>query len=322
MSEDEFNDKLINTVIDNFNMICENSNIEKKYNFDEIKEVFDNIISKILVIKNKQDIEYQNTKKSFSKLLNCNYKFICENINLDIKILETFEDSSNNNWNLLFITIISILSFTKNINDNQNINYKGMIDKLMNKIIETNDFSDTEKESKNIEIINENNSQSVVKNLLSDIKTMIKSDNISNSKDLLNMSKNISSKYQNMIESGSINPTELIGSLLGLLKNPNSLNEEFKDINISNLPDPNSLLEEIAEDSNLKNAMKTMLGNNNDLMSNFMNNNNENIIGSLGSSLMSNFMDNNINNSTNIPKSSNELDKEIERLLKEVNEKE
>lgn len=310
MTNTNLNSKLIESIVDNFNSITNNN-----YQFDFIQIQLDNFISKILIYKNNN-----SNKKFFSRFINYNYKLIENNFDFDLEILKTFEDSTNENWNLLHICIVSYLTYLKNTINDPNINYKGMINKIMNKIeertedlssessVEDNDLIKSNPINSNLidmlksNLPTSNNSPFLMKGLLTDIKSMINNNDTSNPKNILNMSKDISTKYQELIENGNVNINDLLGGVLGLISDPSIINDEFKDINTNNLPDPNLLLGEIKDDPNLKKTFE-----------NIGSDSNMNILGSL----MSNFMNDNKKEDS---KSIQELEKDIERMMLEVQE--
>lgn len=82
---------------------------------------------------------------------------------------------------------------------------------------------------------------SVVTNILDEIKTSIK-DSGKNVANLLENTKKLGQKYQDKIKSGELSVEEMMGSLMGVLKDPNSLMNTMKDMNLSDLPDPNEML--------------------------------------------------------------------------------
>lgn len=82
---------------------------------------------------------------------------------------------------------------------------------------------------------------SVVTNILDEIKTSIK-DSGKNVNNLLENTKKLGQKYQDKIKSGELSVEEMMGSLMGVLKDPNSLMNTMKDMDLSDLPDPNEML--------------------------------------------------------------------------------
>jgi hypothetical protein len=82
---------------------------------------------------------------------------------------------------------------------------------------------------------------SVVTNILDEIKTSIK-DSGKNVTHLLENTKKLGQKYQDKIKSGELSVEEMMGSLMGVLKDPNSLMNTMKDMDLSDLPDPNEML--------------------------------------------------------------------------------
>jgi len=322
MSDETLSFKLVEAISENYNKLTNKNN-----DFDQITTNIDKIILQITCYKDN----CPDNKKNFNKFLNYNYKIVKTNLIFDNDIMETFEDSTHDNWLLLHLIIISYLSYLKNIEKNNNVNYKSMITKLMDKIEERNiendneiddddddddnDDNDDREENNNIgEVLKDNNlinllkkniqpsekSPILIKGLLGDIKTMINNNNNNDSKNILEMSKDISTKYQDMIENGDMNINDLLGGIMGLLSNPNTITEEFKDINVENLPDPNNLLTEIKEDPTLKKSIDLVANNSNmDFLGSFMNN------------MMGN------SNETD-GKTVQQLEKEIERMMTEV----
>ena len=306
--------KFANATVDNFNLILSNNQIEQKFDFETISRVYDKLLLKIGVILDKTSAEYDKGKKKFSKFLNYNYKFIKHHLELDESILQLFKDSANHNWYLLHLSIVSYLSYLKQTNKNTEINLKGMIDKLMIEIEEYSN-SETEQEAEQTPEINTQsmiatlskhipqtgNAPTLMKGLIGDIKNILTDNDGLESKNILDISKDLSQKYQNMIEKGDVNMGDLLSGVLGILNDPDSLNGEFDDIDTSKLPDPNNILADMANDPKLKEVMG-MVSNNNDM-------------GMFGS-MMANMM----NSSQTDNKSIHDLEREIEQMMREVQE--
>ena len=321
--EDKFNDILVNAKID-------------KIDFDKMCEILENIFQKILVKKQKND----KAKKRFSNFLNYHnyhHNYIKDALEIseesDKLLLEMFEDGPNDNWQNMHLIMISYMSFQKQQNTLNNIesdiNYKGMIDKLVLKIeeydiVEESENSEEDNQDllkdphKMLEVLKKELPKSekapnVMNGLIGDIKNMLKGNNNMNTKNIVDISKDLSNKYQTLIDSGDVNINDLLTGVLGILNDPNALEGQFDDIDTNNLPDPNALLSEITNDPNLKEAMG-MIGNNKDGL-------NMGMIGSLMANMMSS---DNLNNSNNKddPKTVQELENEIERMMKEINNNE
>ena len=126
-------------------------------------------------------------------------------------------------------------------------------------------------------------------------------------KNIIDISKDLSKKYQTMIENGDVNMGDLLSGVLGLINNPDSLNGEFDDIDVSKLPDPDSILKDMANDPKLKEVMG-MMGNNKGMPD----------MGMFGS-MMANMVNSNTNTDD---KSISDLEKEIEQMMREVQEAE
>jgi hypothetical protein len=328
--------KFASTIEQKFNTILVNANIEN-IDFEKMCEILENIFQKILVRKQKND----KAKKRFSNFLNYHnyhHNYIKESLQIseesDKLLLEMFEDGPNENWQNMHIIIVSYISFQKKQNELNNIeldiNYKGMIDKLILKI-EEYDNSDNNSDSNDDDIYNQTellknphkmldvlnkelpttkNAPNVMNGLICDIKDMLKDSSCTNSKNIVDISKDLSNKYQELIDSGNVNINDLLTGVLGLLNDPTSLDGQFDDIDTNNLPDPKSLLTEMTNDPNLKEAMG-MLGTNNGGGLNM------NMISSLMANMMSS--DNSSSSNQNEPNTIQELEKEIERMMEDIN---
>lgn len=348
MSESEIALKFADATIGNFNLILSNNNIDIKFDLETLSKKYDKFIEVIGVINDKKSVNYEKTKKSFGKFLNYNYKLIKSHLEVDESIIDLFKDSPNRNWYLLHVSIVSYLSYLKQLDTNSELNYKGMIDKLMIEIEEYTDSdndadvetdadtdananidvdadADAETNANNIKnLADKFNTKSmldeiskqipqteatpkVMKGLIGDIKDILSSNNLKNTS-IVDISRSLSDKYQNSIDKGDVNISDLLSGVFGILNDPESLNGEFDDIDPDNLPDPNTILSDMANDPKLKEAMNMMGGNNMNGM-NGMNN--------MFSSMMSSMMSNNNNNSVD-NKSISELEKEIERMMREV----
>lgn len=349
LSNNELCVKLATVVVSNLNELLDTVDINVELDFENASKLLDNLLLHIYVIKDKTSDSYEKSKKNFSKLLSCNYKLIKEKFNLSEIItdkeqqsdfFELFEDGPNKHWIKFLFIIVSYLSFTKQSNKDPNINYSGMIDKLSNKIEEYNDLensdsselcdeSDNDNEDTNeLFTLNDNaqnllnqlrenvpsstlESTNVMKSLLGDIKGMLSSGNNIETQNILDFSKNLSDKYQNMIEKGEVNIADIFTGVIDLLNDPNAIGDEFDDINTDNLPNPNDLIQQMSSDSTLKEAM-SMIGN--------MGLNGSGINGGMLDAMISGLMGN--QNDPNAPQTIHGLEKEIERMMNELQENE
>jgi hypothetical protein len=179
-------------------------------------------------------------------------------------------------------------------NDNENISYltdnldsKSMLDEL-NKQLPQSEATPV-----------------LMKGLIGDIKDILSNNNDLKSSSIVDISRNLSDKYQTMIDKGDVNISDLLSGVLGILNDPDALNEEFNDINADNLPNPDNILADMANDPKLKEAMN-MMGSTNGMPN----------MGMFGS-MMANMMSGNkpVDN-----KSISDLEREIEQMMKEVQE--
>ncbi len=335
MSESEIPLKFATATIENFNLILTRNNISIKFDLDTLSKIFDKLINIIGVVIDKKASNYDKTKKYFGKFLNYNYMLIKNHLDVDSLIIELFKEGPNNNWHLLHVSMVSYLSYLSYLqqiekSDVENkINYKGMIDKLM---IEIEEFTDSDTETNATTTLNPlekfdpksmldeiskqipktDATPKLMKGLLGDIKEILTNNNDLKNTSIIDISRNLSDKYQTMIEKGDVNISDLLSGVFGILNDPDSLNGEFDDINPDNLPDPNTILSDMANDPKLKEAMG-MMGGNIDGGGGGMN--------GMFSSMMSNMMNKNKDNSVD-NKSISELEKEIEQMMREVQEAE
>lgn len=326
--------KFATAIEENFNNILSNANVEK-IDFEKICEILENVLQKIAVTKEKNE----KAKKRFSNFLNYHnyhHNYIKDSLTLSEEseklLLEMFEDGPNDNWYKLHLVMVSYLSYQVQLNQLNNIetdiNYRGMIDKLMVKIEEYNDEDETSSSDKEVEQLElykdphkmldvlkkelppTKEAPNVMKGLLGDIKNMLKDSTEVDSKNIVDISRDLSNKYQTLIDSGNVNINDLLTGVLGILNDPNTLDGQFDDIDVDKLPDPKLILSEMSNDPSLKQAMG-MLGNKKGGFD----------MGMIGS-LMANMMtsDNSKSSSSDEPKTTQELENEIERMMKEINE--
>jgi hypothetical protein len=319
-------EKFKEATVENLNLILSKNSLNNKtFNFEEISEKYNNFLVYVAVLINKKNENYEKGKKKFGKFINYNYKFLKNHLELDENILVLFEDTPNSNWYYLFLSFVSYLSYLNQQEPESIFNYKGMIDKIMIKIEEYSESDiesekesekepeDLEKKQPNIDtnslmielnkhIKPSEKTPNIMKNLLGDIKEVLSDDTVK-TRNIMDISKDLTTKYQKMIEDGDMNISDILSGVMGLLNDPDSLVNEFDDIDASKLPDPTSILNEMSNDPNLKNAMNMMTDKN-----------------SMFGNMMSNMMNNSKSQTDN--KSIGELEKEIEQMMREVQEKE
>ena len=350
--------KLADSIVSNFNILFDYSEINYEIEFELATKILDEFVSNFYVQKDKTSESYEKSKKNFSKVLACNFKFLKDKLNLSSlsltseqtnNFLNLFEEGPNKHWVMLLVIIVSYLSFVKQSNRDPNINYSGMIDKLTNKIEEYSNVEDSESENSvdfnelnedediNVpiedfsldtnpqELLDQLKSQlpptstestSVMKNLLGDIKGMLNGGNLESS-NILDLSKNLSKKYETMIEKGDVNITDLFSGVVELLNNPDAIGDEFNDLDTDNLPNPDELVKQMASDPSLKEAMSMMGG-----MSNSGNSKGGLNMGMLGAMMSGLMGGGNQEANPNDPKTVQELEKEIERMMNELQEDE
>jgi hypothetical protein len=344
--------KLEDAITQNFNNILDSAKIEK-LDFESIKEVLNKLVEHIGVSKKKNE----KLKRCFSKFLGSKSNILDDNLFSHFKsntnLINCFansNDDSSTNWNYLYITVVSYLSYLKQLehksDEKSDLNYRGMIDKLMNKIEEfeesdsSNDNSDSELSETNDpqKMLKELKKQmpttekapTVIKGLLGDIKHMLTNNDGMDTKNIVDFSKDLSSKYQNMIESGEVNINDLLSGVIGLLNDPDALDGEFSDIDATKLPDVNDFMSGMANDPNLKQAMSSMMGKDgkldmNNLMSSMMGSmgsmggmggNDNPLISGLMNSMMSN--NSNVQKTEDVPKTIEALEEEIRRMMNDL----
>ena len=351
--------KLEDAITQNFNNILDSAKIEK-LDFESIKEVLNKLVHNIGVPKKKNE----QSKKRFNKFLSSKSNILDKNLfshfNLDTNLINCFDnsnddsnDDSSTNWNYLYITVVSYLSYLKQLehksNEKSDLNYRGMIDKLMSKIEEFEE-SDSSNDNSESELSETNDPQkmlkelkkqmpttekapTVIKGLLGDIKHMLTNNDGMDTKNIVDFSKDLSSKYQNMIESGEVNINDLLSGVIGLLNDPDALDGEFSDIDATKLPDVNDFMSGMANDPNLKQAMSSMMGKDgkldmNNLMSSMMGSmssmggmgcmggNDNPLISGLMNSMMSN--NSNVQKTEDVPKTIEALEEEIRRMMNDL----
>lgn len=304
IENDEFKNKLIETINNNLNEIVIIGDLKYELFFNKIEKSLNNFVNKFLIPINKLDKNYKKSKLYFNRFLNYNYKFLNENLILDeeynnFKLL--FEDGLHDIWHKLYLIIISYLTYIKNEDDG--INYNSMINILINKINILKSDSD--------EKLDNNEKDDVIDNLLCDIKDILNKDTNEN---IIDLSKKLSNKYQEKILNGDLELNDLLSSVVGLINKPDKITKNFKDFDSSNLQkiNPNDLINELSNNPNIKDAMN---------MLNSLKSNDSNELDN-SSSDMSNIM-NSMLGMLNIDKedeklSSKELDTKIEEMLTDL----
>jgi hypothetical protein len=302
VENDEFKNKLIETINNNLNELITIGKLEYKLCFNQIEKNLNSFVNKFLIPIDKLDKNYKKSKLYFNRFLNYNYKFLNDNLILDeeyhnLKLL--FEDGLHDIWHKLYLIIISYLTYIKNEDDG--INYNSMINILINKtnILKSDNDNDNDKKD------------DVIDNLLCDIKDILNKDTNEN---IIDLSKKLSNKYQDKILNGHLELNDLLGSVVDLINKPDKITKNFKDFDSSNLQkiNPNDLINELSTNPNIKDAMNML----NSLKSN---DSNELSNSSLD---MSNIM-NSMLGMLNIDKedeklSSKELDTKIEEMLTDL----
>jgi hypothetical protein len=211
-------------------------------------------------------------------------------------------------------------------NEYNSENFQEMIKKFTE---ETNSQDLLNQLKEQIPPINENSSN-VMKGLLGDIKGMLSGGGQNmDTQNILDLSKNLSNKYQDMIEKGVVNITDLFSGVIDLLNDPDAIGDEFNDFDAEHLPNPNDLISQMANDPSLKEAMSMMGGMGFGSSSSTSTTNQGNgpmaglnmgMLGSLMSGMMGGMggMGGKTAEDSNAPKTVQELEKEIERLMTEL----
>ena len=294
LNNNSFCENFQTAITDNFNLLIANAGLETVYTYDQIQPLLESLMPKISVPKSKEAGQgYEPSKKRFKKFLSSNTKFLRDSFVFDLdqnksdKFMELFDDGPNDNWNVFHVIVVSYLSILKH-NEKLNpqtgvkeINYRGMIDKLMTTIEEYGAESESDNGSECTddltnaqdldpqELLNQLKSQipsntekskPLINNLLGDIKSMLSNSNDLDSKGIVDISRDLSTKYQDMINKGDVDVGDLLTGVIDLLNNPDAINDQFGDFDGSNLPNPNQLLADMSKDPSLKEAMG-MLGN-------------------------------------------------------------
>ena len=114
--------KLADSIVSNFNILFDYSEINYEIEFELATKILDEFISNFYVQKDKTSESYEKSKKNFSKVLACNFKFLKDKFNLSSlsltseqtnNFLNLFEEGPNKHWVMLLVIIVSYLSFVK-----------------------------------------------------------------------------------------------------------------------------------------------------------------------------------------------------------------
>jgi len=111
--------------------------------------------------------------------------------------------------------------------------------------------------------------KSVNSNLLNTIIGDIKDNLNNNSGDidtLINNTKEMGKKYQDLVTSGQMSMDEMLGSMMGIISNPEEIAKSVGEIDISKLPDPEKLIEKLSSELGTDGAQ--MMQNMKDMMNN------------------------------------------------------
>ena len=305
-------EKLIGAIVENLNSLTVNAKINKSFtelDFLEIEQIFKPLLDKISIPKDKQSDDYSKNKNNFNELLLCKTELLhFDGVNSD-NFINLFGDELNENWNSLYVILISYYSILKLDKEKSKYSCSYMIDRLMKRVEEFNvESSESDSDDPN-EVPNTGNSSGsgseLIPSLLGDIKGLLNTDDLSGS-NIIELTKNLSNKYQTMIDNGDANIDELLTGVIGLLSDPNKIDREFSDFDVSKIKNPDKIISDITNDPSIKDAMSMV--DQTGLSSN---------VGMFGS-ILSNFMG---GGNSDEPQTLLELDNEIEKLMNDVNEK-
>lgn len=312
-------DKLISAIVENLNNLTINAKIDKSFtesDFLEIEQILKPLLDKISIPKDKQSDDYSKNKKNFNELLLCKSELLEFNGVISDDFINIFGNELNENWNSLYVILISYYSIFKLDKEKSKYSCSYMIDRLMKRVeefnVESSDSDDDNSEEIN-EISNGNGgndsgTSNLIPSLLGDIKGLLNTEDLTGS-NIIELTKNLSNKYQTMIDNGDANIDELLTGVIGLLSDPNKIDKEFSDFDVSKIKNPDKIISDITNDPSIKDAMSMV--------------DQTGLSSSVGSgmfgSILSNFMGG--NNDDNEPQTMAELENEIEKLMNDVNEK-
>ena len=303
-------DKLIGAIVENFNNLTVNAKIDKSFtesDFLEIEQILEPLLNKISIPKDKQLDDYSKNKKNFNELLLCKNELLQFQFN-DLKFddfINIFGNELNENWNSLYVILISYYSILKLDKEKSKYSCSYMIDRLMKRVEEFSVESSDESDEEPDEVPNGEFNGELIPSLLGDIKGLLNAEDLTGS-NIIELTKNLSNKYQTMIDNGDANIDELLTGVMGLLTDPNKIDKEFSDFDVSKIKNPDKIISDITNDPSIKDAMSMI--DQTGLSSN---------AGMFGS-ILSNFMGGS-NSDDNEPQTIAELETEIEKLMNDVN---
>jgi hypothetical protein len=322
-------DKLIGAIVENINNLMVNAKINKSFtesDFLDIVQILTPLLDKISIPKDKESDDYSKNKKNFNELLLCKSELLQFNDAISDDFVNIFGNELNENWNSLYVILISYYSTLKLEKEKSKYSCSYMIDRLMKRVeefnVESSESSDDEEsdaeESDDEEQDNEeqgedhddvpSSNSELIPSLLGDIKGLLNTEELTGS-NIIELTKNLSNKYQTMIDNGDANIEELLSGVIGLLSDPNKIDKEFSDFDVSKIKNPDQIISDITNDPSIKDAMSMV--DQTGLSSN---------AGMFGS-ILSNFMGGAGNGDDNGPQTIAELETEIEKLMNDVNEK-
>jgi hypothetical protein len=315
-------DKLIAAIVENINSIMVNAKINKSFtesDFLEIVQILTPLLDKISIPKDKESDDYSKNKKNFNELLLCKTELLQFNDTISDDLVNVFGNELNENWNSLYVILISYYSTLKLEKEKSKYSCSYMIDRLMKRVeefnVESSEDSDEDSDDEEADDVpddipddmsNGNNSE-LIPSLLGDIKGLLNTEELTGS-NIIELTKNLSNKYQTMIDNGDANIEELLSGVIGLLSDPNKIDKEFSDFDVSKIKNPDQIISDITNDPSIKDAMSMV--DQTGLSSN---------AGMFGS-ILSNFMGGAGNGDDNGPQTMAELETEIEKLMNDVNE--
>lgn len=320
-------DKLIAAIVENLNNLTTNAKINKSFtesDFLEIEQIFKPLLNKISITKDKQSDDYSKNKKNFNELLLCKSELLEFNGVIPDEFINIFGNELNENWNSLYVILISYYSILKLDKEKSKYSCSYMIDRLMKRVEEFNvesseDSDDDNNDEETDEVSNDNGNgtdtgtNDLIPSLLGDIKGLLNTEDLTGS-NIIELTKNLSNKYQTMIDNGDANIDELLTGVIGLLSDPNKIDKEFSDFDVSKIKNPDKIISDITNDPSIKDAMSMV--DQTGLSSSVGIGMGSGMFGSI----LSNFMGGG-NNDDNEPQTMAELENEIEKLMNDVNEK-
>jgi len=263
----------------------------------------------------------QKNKTNFNELLLCKSELLQFNDLISDHFINIFSNELNENWNSLYVFLISYYSILKLDKEKSKYSCSYMIDRLMRRVEEFNvessesddEESDDEKQDyeehgEDPDDVPSNNSE-LIPSLLGYIKGLLNTEELTGL-NIIELTKILSNKYQTMIDHGDANIDELLTGVIGLWSDPNKIDKEFSDYDVSKIKNPDKIISDITNDPSIKDAMSMV--DQTGLSS---------TAGMFGS-ILSNFMGGSVGGSSddNGPQTIAELETEIEQVMNDVNE--